>query len=153
MTSRTGSTESDVAVLDEHINIARAINVPSVLVNLTCELTVHFERLRATERVQGETSKLTSPEALQDLIANNSIARPSEHPSLQKHARVRGYELDTTTYTAVLTSQMILHLLLTITGENEYTPSISQATDHKERLFSFLLERYHTTVNPWKGFA
>ncbi|RSL72860.1 hypothetical protein CEP54_000573 [Fusarium duplospermum] len=77
MTACLGNNEGDRKVLDEHLDIIRGTDIPMFWINVSCDQRTLEERLTKPGRVQGNKSKLTNVEILQNMTKNIRIIIPS----------------------------------------------------------------------------
>lgn len=83
MTDSLSSIPSDCDRLREFAQVARQRQLPTVFLNMTCDLEVNARRLQSQERLSGPKTKLTDPSILRSLIRENQLLAASNCPREQ----------------------------------------------------------------------
>lgn len=95
LTGCLGSTQEDLEVFYEHLQIAVHRCIPMYLVNITCEEKEHLSRLTSTERSQDNKTKLQNQDTLHDLLRNHTLIQPKVNEiSFTMDVDLRLVELD-----------------------------------------------------------
>jgi len=87
----------DIAVLSEHVCIAKDADVPFYLVEVTCDPKEHSRRLEAPARATGGKTKLQDVSVLQELLEQHRLVDVMSLPTeLLRSVDVNYFVLDTT---------------------------------------------------------